>query len=226
MNNAIFTVLSLIVLEFFHYSFIFPIYEQKQGYIFMNMLKLVILIFLCGSGFELLSDTLPFRLGNVLSAEITRNPIVIKNMDNDFYDFDFKHYAYAVVFVKLHKGRSLSIYDFKLEYEDKTYPCVALRAGNGFFDIEQWKFTKTNPETIYSLLFILNSDAFGNAQKTVQAKLVYALNKSGHVSYELPFNFLNYHELTEVGKVPANGVFPKVEINTGRNSDSSEKNKK
>ena len=175
----------------------------------MNILKLSILIFVCASSFKSLSATLPFRLGNILSAEISRNKVVIKNIGPFDYNFKFKHYAYAVVAVRLHKGRTISIYDFKLNFKDKTYKCVALRAGDEAFDTKKWQFIKTNPKTIYSLLFIMNSDDLGNAKKKLPLTLIYSLIDSGQTNYKIPFKFINYDILTRTDKIPTNGIFVK-----------------
>ena len=178
----------------------------------MNTLKLLIFTFACALSFKLLSAPHPFRLGNILSAEISRNKVVIKNMDSSDCDFKFKHYAYAVIFLKLHKGRSLSIYDFKLNFKDKTYKCIALRSGNESFDTKKWQLVKTDPNTIYSLLFIINSELLGNAKKKLPLTLVYSLVNSGQVNCELPFQFVNYDNLTQVNQIPANGIFDKITI--------------
>jgi len=178
----------------------------------MNTLKLLIFTFLCASSFELLSATLPFRLGDILSAEISRNRVVIKNMNSADYNFKFKHYAYAVVFLKLHKGRSLSIYDFKLNFKEKTYKCIALRSGNESFDTKKWHLAKTDPKTIYSLLFIVDSETLGNAKKKLPVILIYSLVNSGQVNREVMFKFVNYDDLTPLNKIPANGIFPKIKI--------------
>ena len=178
----------------------------------MNTLKLLIFTFLCASSFELLSATLPFRLGEILSAEISRNKVVIKNMNSSDYDFKFKHYAYAVVVLKLHKGRSLSTYDFKLNFKDQTYKCIALKSGSESFDTKRWQLVKTNPKTIYSLLFIMDSELLGNAKKELPLTLVYSLVNSGQVSCKVPFKFINYDNLTQLSKIPASGIFPKTKI--------------
>ena len=128
------------------------------------------------------------------------------------YNLKFKHYAYAVVILKLHKGRSLGIYDFKLNLIGNTYQCIAMRTANRNFDTKNWEFTKTSPKTLYSLLFIVDSETLGNAKRTIKANLLYALNKSGKSSYEIPFKFINYVNLTQISKIPKNGIFPKVEI--------------
>ncbi|MFA6716596.1 MAG: hypothetical protein WC082_10315 [Victivallales bacterium] len=166
---------------------------------------------------------MPFRLGNILSAEISRDKTVIKNLGSFDYDFGFRHHAYAVIAVKLHNERTLSIYDFKLKFKDRLYKCVALRTGNGSFDAEKWLLQKTDAKTIYSILFILDSEALGNAKKTVPATLVYTLNNSGQTNYEIPFNFINYDKLTQVTKIPASGVFPKVKIDTRKKNQGSQK---
>jgi hypothetical protein len=178
----------------------------------MNIRKLLIFAFLCAASFELLSATLPFRLGNILSAEISRNKVVIKNMNPLDYDFKFKHYAYAVVVLKLHKGRTLSVYDFKLNFKDKAYKCIALREGSKAFDTKNWHVVKTDTKTIYSLLFIIDSEVLGNAKKELPLTLVYSLFNSGQVNRKVPFKFVNYDNLTPLNKIPANGIFPKIKI--------------
>ena len=178
----------------------------------MNVIKLLILVLLCTSGFELLSASIPFRLGQILSAEISRNKVTIKNFNSSDYELKLKHYAYAVVTFKLDKGRSVSIYDFKLEFKGEQYKCIAIRSGAKAFNTKNWQFVKTSPKTIYSFLFIINSADLGNAKKTVPATLLYTLNKSGKVNYELPFKFVNYSNLTQTDKIPIDGTFPNVKI--------------
>ena len=180
----------------------------------MNKIKLIIFVILCAVSFELLSATIPFRLGEILSAEISRNKVTIKNLNAADYNIKFKHYAYAVVALKLQPGRSISIYDFKLKFKNKEYKCVALRSGSKHFNTKNWQFSKTSPRVLYSLLFIVNSEYLGNAKKTLTADLLYALNKSGKFDYPLPFKFVNYTNLTQASKIPAGGIFPKVEIET------------
>lgn len=180
----------------------------------MNIIKLLILFILCTSGFELLSASIPFRLGQILSAEISRNKVTIKNFNSADYDLKLKHYAYALVTFKLNKGRSVSIYDFKLEFKDEQYKCIAIRSGDETFNTKNWRFIKTSPQTIYSFLFIINSEDLGNAKKTITATLLYTLNNSGKVNYVLPFNFVNYSNLTQLDKIPIDGTFPKVKIIT------------
>jgi hypothetical protein len=180
----------------------------------MNTIKTLILVVLCSLSFQLLAVTIPFRLGDLLSAEISRNKVVIKNLNAADYDINFKHYAYAVVTFKLQKGRSISIHDFKLKLKYRSYRCVAMRSGNRTFDTKNWKLNKTLTGKLYSLLFIIDSETLGNAKKTVPANLVYNLNNSGRVNYELPFKFVNYDNLTPVYKIPAGGMFTKTKISS------------
>ena len=182
----------------------------------MKMIKILIFLLICTSEFGLSSAPRPFRLGEILSAEISRNKVTIKNFFAADYSLNIKYYAYALVACKLDKGRSISIYDFKLEFKNKKYKCIAIRSGSKPFDTKNWQFTKTSPNTIYSLLFIINSEELGNAKKTLSARLFYTLHNSGQVNYDLPFNFVNYTDLTEVDKIPKNGTFPKIEIKTGK----------
>ncbi|MDD5597759.1 MAG: hypothetical protein PHV82_07425 [Victivallaceae bacterium] len=186
--------------------------------------RLLILFFFFTLCLQLPGTPIPFRIGNILSAEISRDKTAIKNLGPFDHDFGFRHYAYAVVAVKLHKGRTLSIYDFRLKFKDKLYKCVAMRTGGGSFDADKWLLLKTNPQTIYSILFILDSEALGNAKKTVPATLIYALDTSGQTSCEVPFNFINYDKLTKVENIPGSGAFPKVKIDTRKKNREIQKN--
>jgi hypothetical protein len=182
----------------------------------MKIFQLLLFVLLSSTGFELLAATRAFRLGDVLSAEISRNNVAIKNFDKKDYPFSFNHYAYALVAVKLHKGRSLSIHDFSLKFKNKTYKCFALSSGNDSFDAKNWQLTKTDPKTVYALLFILDSDIFGSAKKNIPLTLVYNLSKTGQVNCQLPFKFINYDKLTSVRKIPTKGIFSRVQIDTNK----------
>lgn len=190
----------------------------------MGIFKTFAFILLCGLSLQLSGAPIPFRPGRILDAEITRDKVDIRNLKTIDYDFKFKHYAYAIVVFKLYKGRTVSIYDFILDLEGKKYKCVAVRAGSRVFDTRKWQFTKTSPDTLYSFLFIVDSETLGNAKKTMPGTLIYALDKSGKTSYEIPFKFINYTNLTEIDKIPPDGVFPKVEIKgTRKSSGKAEK---
>ena len=195
----------------------------------MNFMKFKFLILftsfvLLTAGFTASAALFPLRIGGVVSAEITRNQIPVRNLGKYDYVFSFKHKAYAVVAIKLHKGRSIGIYDFKLEYKGKSYKCIALRKGNGAFDAKLWEVKKTDPNTIYSLLFVIDSEVFGNAKTTLTATLLYDLKPNSRESYELPFQFVNYDKLTPADKLPKAGVYPKVEIKTEKNTAAASKN--
>ena len=176
--------------------------------------KILILFITVSAGFTASAALFPLRIGGVVSAEITRTQVPVKNLGKYDYDFPFKHKAYAIVAIKLHKGRSIGIYDFKLEYKGKDYKCIALRKGDGAFDTKLWEIRKTDPKTVYSLLFVVDSEVFGNAKTTLTATLLYNLKKTGRESYELPFQFMNYDKPTPIEKIPKTGVYPEVEIET------------
>ncbi len=190
----------------------------------MSIFKTLAFTILCALTLQLSGAPIPFRLGQVLSAEISRNKVNIKNLKAVDYDFKFKHYAYAVVTFKLYKDRTISIYDFILSLKDKEYKCVAVCAGNMVFDTDKWEFKKSSPDKIYSLLFIVDSETLGNAKRTMPGTLIYTLNKSGKSSYEIPFKFINYTDLTAADKIPSNGIFPEVEIKgIKKSTDKAEK---
>ena len=178
----------------------------------MNMTKYLIIALVCAANLKAAAATIPFRLGEILSSEISRKEVKIKNIGKFDYKFDFKRKAYAVVAIKLHKGRSLSKYDFTLNYDGVSYKCVALRSGNGAFDAKKWQIKKTSPNVVYSLIFVMDSEVFGSAKKKLEATLEYVIDKSGQGNIKIPFQFVNYDALTSPSRIPAKGVYPKVEI--------------
>ncbi|MDD5727042.1 MAG: hypothetical protein PHV59_00625, partial [Victivallales bacterium] len=102
--------------------------------------------------------------------------------------------------------------------------CVALRKGNGMFNAKDWEIKNTDPATLYSLLFIIDSEAFGNAKKTLTITLSYDLIKGRLETYNLPFQFINYDNLTPPDRIPAEGVFPEIKIDTTRKPASEPEN--
>ena len=195
----------------------------------MNSIKFKFLILftlfiLMSAGFTASAALFQLRIGGVVSAEITRTQVPVKNLGKYDYVFPFKHKAYAVVAIKLHKGRSIGIYDFKLEYKGENYKCIALRKGNGAFDAKLWEIKKTDPNTIYSLLFVVDSEVFGNAKTTLAATLLYKLKPNSRESYTFPFKFVNYDKLTSFEKIPKAGVFPEVKIETQKKTTAAPAN--
>ena len=63
-----------------------------------------------------------FRLGWVISAEISSHSINVLNLNPYAFDEPAKNKAYAIISIKLDSGRTLSIYDFSLVVDGNKYP--------------------------------------------------------------------------------------------------------
>ena len=61
------------------------------------------------------AETVPFRGGDVLAAEISTVKPAIRNDDTVSYKNDYNRKVYAAVTVRMTPGRKLSIHDYLLE---------------------------------------------------------------------------------------------------------------
>ncbi|MEA2011995.1 MAG: hypothetical protein U9O87_02765 [Verrucomicrobiota bacterium] len=64
-----------------------------------------------------------------------------------------KGFIFALIDVKLKKGRSIGKYDYVLKRGNKAYQCQALTKEKGFFDPTIWKFKYESEFVVYSLLY-------------------------------------------------------------------------
>lgn len=146
-----------------------------------------------------------FRLGKIVCAQISKRMVSVLNLDTLALPSNYSSKIYAIVVVKLDKGRSLSIYDYSLKQGIDTFPCIAIRAGNGIFDASKWKFKSTSPDTLYSMLFILNIPGYSSTAK-LDYTLFYNLSNSGMVKTLLNFQNLYYSSFTAVNSIPQTGL--------------------
>ena len=148
-----------------------------------------------------------FRLGYILCAQMSKRMISVANWSKlafpDKYNSNSK--VYAVVVVKLDKGRSLSIYDYSLKQGYDTFPCVAIRKGSGSFNANTWEIDKCSTSGVYSMLFIVNIPGYSSSSKLDYA-FVYNLSKSGMVKTKLDFKNLYYSSFSSINSIPQNGL--------------------
>jgi hypothetical protein len=146
-----------------------------------------------------------FRLGEILCAQMSKRMISVANWNKLAFPANYNSKAYAVVVVKLDKGRSLSIYDYCLKQGYDKYPCVAIRKGDGRFDATNWKIDNASSDTLYSMLFIVNIPGYSSSSK-LDYTLFYNLNNSGMIKTVLNFKNLYYSSFTAVNSIPQAGL--------------------
>ena len=148
----------------------------------------------------------PFRGGEILAAELTSKAPEIVHLDRFDFDFQFENKCYALVTVKLSPGRNLSTYDYSLELFGRSYPCVAIRTGDGGFDADQWEIRDIVPGTRLGMLFIVDGNAVG---KGTTEKITLKCNAPGtYPAVTLPFSNLRTRTFTAASGIPETGTFP------------------
>ena len=78
------------------------------------------------------AETIKFRSGYVLAAELSTAKISVSGVLRDAPLTIPQNPVYAVVSVKLDSGRSISIFDYTLDAFGHEAPCVAIRTGKNF----------------------------------------------------------------------------------------------
>jgi hypothetical protein len=147
-----------------------------------------------------------FRLGEILCAQMSKRMITVANWNKlAFPNSSYNSKVYAIVVVRLDKGRSLSIYDYSLKQGYDTFPCVAIRKGSGRFDASCWKIDKSSDGTLYSMLFIVNVPGYSSSSK-LDYNFIYNLSRSGICKTKLDFKNLYYSSFTSVSSIPKNGL--------------------
>ena len=150
--------------------------------------------------------TIPFRGGEILAAELSTTAPKIEHLDRFDFDFQFENKCYALVTVKLSTGRNLSTYDYSLELFGRSYPCVAVRTGDGGFDADRWEIRDIAPGTRMGMLFIIDGNAVG---KGATEKIELKCNAPGtYPPVTLPFSNLRTRAFTAATRIPATGAFP------------------
>ncbi len=144
------------------------------------------------------------RIGKVLAAEFTAQPIAIGDRADSPWPNQFNNPRYAVVTVRMNARRSLSLTDYSLVVNGVTYHCIAAARGSEPFVV--------NPQALYAsgndlarLLFVLDGDRL----KAVDGKLKATLKPKlrGRREVALTMTDLGDRNFTECDKIPADGTF-------------------
>lgn len=158
--------------------------------------------------FAIFAETVRFRSGELLAAELSTVRPKIVNFDKFAYPESFDKKIYASLVVKLDQGRTLSNYDFSLDAFGTSYPCVAIKTGNGDFDGSRKDITDPKSGEKYSLLFVLDGALIGLApQEKITLKCNFPPPELANQT--VIFNTLGNKPFTAPRNIPASGKMAK-----------------
>ena len=156
----------------------------------------------------LCADTIPFRSGTVLAAEISTGKPAFDNFSEAKFLKNYQNPAYAAVVIKLHPERKLSVCDYTLETMGISFDCVAIRSNDGNFDMDT-AVKNADPYTKYTLLFLMDSQwAKPNAVNEFTLRSV--AGPENRSTILLPFTHKRDQQFTRPSQIPANGAMPKA----------------
>ncbi len=95
--------------------------------------KLVIFAVLAAAGSVMAAEPVFCRSGEVLKPWRENSRPSIQNFDEYTFPNPEGSYAYIMVPIRPDAGRAMSIFDYVLVIGSNSYPCIALRVGNGAF---------------------------------------------------------------------------------------------
>ena len=154
------------------------------------------------------ADTLPFRSGNILAAELSHKQPAFETFVPEKILKDFPVRAYAAVTVKLHPERKLSIFDYKLVCLGIAFDCIAIRTDDGKFDMTP-EVENADPYRKYTLLFLLDAQW---AKPNMTDKFVLKCIAGPDNRAETPLNFIhkNNQDFSPATQIPDKGLMKKA----------------
>ena len=162
-------------------------------------------LLLTGFFFSAGAESVPFRGGEVLAAQLSTRKPQIQNEDPLAFPPPSDKQIYAAVVVKLMPGRALSIFDYSLVAFGQSYCCVAIRAGNNPYDAAKSEFKTTSTSEKYSLLFVLDGSVVGfTPLEKLQLKANFG-DKNNSTS-PLILENLGNRDFTAPGSIPDSGI--------------------
>ena len=156
----------------------------------------------------LCADTVPFRGGSVLAAELSLKKPEFDNFSEAKMLKTYLQPAYAAVVVKLQPERKISVCDYKLETMGVSFDCIAIRTNDGKFDMDT-AVQNADSYTLYTLLFLVEAHWIRpNAANELNLRSV--AGPENRSSTALIFNHKNSQDFTRPGQIPANGIMKKL----------------
>lgn len=168
----------------------------------MRTCLIALLTVISMTGASLHGAVLNFRSGTITAAEITATPVKISNLDPDAFPALPDKRLFAVLSVKLHPGRKITIFDYSLESNGATYPCVAVNTGRTFDSSE-----KTFSAAAVQLLFIIEA---GNMPPRGNMNIKCNLQPTdGTYDITVPFKNIGSKAPVRLKQIPENGLLEK-----------------
>ena len=165
--------------------------------------KFVLPVAVLLTALSLSAETVIFRGGEVLAAELSTQKPQIANLPAAE---TAQATVYALVTVRLQPGRTISTEDYSLSALGGTYRCLAVREDNGRFDAAKWHWDTASPQKKYGMIFALQIPA-GQNYRDVRFGLV--CNAPGKwTRTDLVFTDRGSGAFTSAGSIPARGTFP------------------
>ena len=169
----------------------------------MMRISHVVLIMLLFCAVAASAETVRFRSGEILCAEISKEkPEGVQNSAKlDLANLPERR-VYAALTVALDPGRKISIYDYSLKVFGVANRCIALRSGSGPIDGSRYEAGGSDRENRCTLYFVLNAREVGIAKFE---KLSLVCNVAPN--QELPVTFVNRgaKAFTSPGRIPNSG---------------------
>ena len=145
-----------------------------------------------------------FYSGYIIGGELSYSPVTLVNKSKK-KKFNYESYSnpvYIALFVQYDKNRSASIYDYSLDIAGRSFDCLAIREGDGFFNINNKTFKKTDPNKIYTMLFIVD---WPTTKKEIgsktELKLKYNLSyREPAITRKVKFSNIKDEIISETGK--------------------------
>lgn len=169
----------------------------------------LLIIFTAFAAFTLPAETIQFRSGKVLAAELSTAKITVSNVHPDLPLKIPAEPIYAVVSVKLDDGRSISIFDYTLNAFGSEISCAAIRTGKNF----NFTIDPVSSDGVIQLLFIADKTYVGKLADnvlTLKSKLPPA---NDIYSTEIPFSVIGNKAVMSIKAVPAAGSFKAAKEN-------------
>ena len=153
---------------------------------------------------QLHAETVRFRAGNVLAAELTSSKISISGVPQELPITYPATPVYAVVTVKLDRFRSISIFDYALVASGTEFPCVAINSGRGFVHTD----APVNDDVV-QLLFI--TDALTAGQDKLETHILKCKLAPGKDIFDVKvhFSFIGSNAPKTPATIPAEGIIEK-----------------
>ena len=165
--------------------------------------KVLLLLAVCFISTAVLAETILFRSGEVLAAEVSTAAPRVTNLAADEVP---EGCVYALVTVRLQQGRTISAEDYSLNALGGLYRCIAVRTENEAFNAENWHIASTTPKKKYGMLFALQIPA-GQNYNNVKFDLV--CNAPGKWNRTaIPFTDRRGQGFSSASSIPNAGRFP------------------